>query len=271
MISPAHLRALVAAGLPPSVARYFFDTPQALFNLGANGKSVTSSDVTHVHRLYPRAQVGWLFNSFAANTLTGAPGIKEVLSASSIPSGISYVQYDPEGPGNGTPAAETIALERGDTTFVAEAAALAKSHGLEFFFTPSVDAGMTPEERAYPAKYSTWLAQHRGKWSAIPGVDMYSIQSQQAEGTPVFTSFVPAALAQAHAAAPHTPVDIGIGINPSNPPTPTTLADLMEAYSLARHDGAAGYWNNVEIGVGAKAPPSVYVDFFEQLYAQLNG
>lgn len=271
MISPAHLRALVSAGLPQAIASYFFNAQGAMFNVGANGKSVTAAQIAAVHRTYPEARVGWLFNSFGPNTLTGKPGIQEVLSTASVPAGVSYIQYDPEGPANGTPTVETAALEKDDTSYVARAAGLAEARRLLFFFTPSVEAGMAAQERGFPAKYSTWLAQHRGAWAAIPGVDMYSIQSQQAEGTPVFGSFVPAALAQAHAAAPHTPIDIGIGINPSNPPTAITVADLMGAYNLGRQHGAAGFWDNVEIGVGARVPPSVYVQFFQQLYAQLHG
>lgn len=271
MISPGHLRVLLSAGLPAAVAEYFFDRPTALLNLGANGGAVTASQVAAIHRAWPHARIGWLFNSFGTNTLTGHPGIQEAISSGSVPAGISYIQYDPEGPGNGTPVAETAALERGDTSYVRQAAALAHSGGWQFFFTPSVHVGMTPEEGRYPARYSTWLSQHRGRWAAVPGIDMYSIQSQQAEGTPTFATFVAAALAEAHAAASRVPVDVGIGINPSDPPTAISTADLLNAYNVAAHDGAAGYWNNVETGVGADVPPRVYVAFFEQLYAKLHG
>lgn len=271
MISPSHLAALVSAGLPSTVAQYFFNSPNALFNLGANGKTVTSTQVASVHKTYPYAQAGWLFNSYGTNTLTGNPGIEGALSAGLVPAGISYIQYDPEGSGNGTPTAETTALENGDTSYVQAAAQLAHAHGFKFFFTPSVDAGMTGSQGDYPTKYTTWLDQQRGAWAGIPGVDMYSIQSQQAEGTSVFNSFVPAALTQAHSAAPTTPVDIGIGINPSNPPTVITTADIESAYLLGQQYGAAGDWNNVELGVGANVPASVYVDFFDWLYTQLHG
>lgn len=272
MISSGHLHSLILAGLSPGIADYFFNTPNTLLNMGANGKTLTSVQVARVHQAYPLASIGYLLNSVGPNTLTGAPGIHGLLSGGPLPGGLSYIQYDPEGPGNGTPAAETAALEAGNTSYVKQAAAaLAQAHGLKFVFTPSVDAGMTSREGAYPTKYATWLAQDRGAWAAIPGVSVYSIQSQQAEGTPTFATFVPAALAQAHAAAPKTPVDIGIGINPSNPPTVITAADIMNSYLLGQSDGAAGYWYNVEIGVGANVPTSVYVTFFQQLYTQLHG
>ena len=148
------------------------------------------------------------------------------------------MSYDPEGPANGTPPDETAALEAGNTKFIQQAAALVHAHGLKFFLIGSIDAGMVSHERKFPTKYDTWLAQHRGAWAAIPGVDLYSIQSQQAEGTPSFAPFVTAAVKQARTAAPNTPIDIGIGINPHNPPTVITAAMIREAYDCGVAVGA---------------------------------
>ncbi len=267
MISPQHLGWLLSAGLSPAVANYFFDNPHAMLNMGANGQTLDQSQVARVQRAWPHATIGWVFDSFGPNTLTGNPGIQTAV----IPAGVSYIQYDPEGPANGTPTAESSALARGDTSYVRAAAAVAHAHGLRFAFTPSIDSGMTGIQSTYSLKYSTWLSEDRGAWAAIPGVDLYSIQTQQAEGTSTFDSFTAAAISQARAAAPTTPIDVGLGINPSNPPTPITTADIMAGYTAAAADGAAGYWHNVEVGVGANVPPSVYVAFFNQLYAQLNG
>ncbi len=120
------------------------------------------------------------------------------------------------------------------------------------------------QSRPYPNKYSTYLSQRRGSWAAAPGIDVFAIQSQQAEGTSVYGSFVPSALAQAHAAAPSVPVLVGLGINPHNPPTAISTPMLVSAFGLAQADGAAGYWQNVETG-NANVPPSVYSAFFDQL------
>lgn len=271
MISPGHIQTLSNAGLSPTIVDYFFNQPKALIGIGANGALVTTSDVEQVRLRYPRASIGYFFNSFGRNAATGAPGIEQTLTSDSLPAGITYIQYDPEdGVRNGTPQNESAALEAGDTSYVAQAAALAHQHGLLFIFTPSVDVGMTASESAYPMKYTTWLKQDRGAWAAIPGVDLYSIQSQQAEGTPIFTSFVPAALAQAQLAALLTPIDIGIGINPNNPPTAITTAEIISAFRIGQTNGAAGYWNNVETGAGANVPAAVYVKFFQQLYADLG-
>jgi hypothetical protein len=270
MLSPSHLKDLQEAGLSTAETQYFFNTPKSIFNMGSNGKKLTSKKVAATHALYPNACMNYNFNSFGPNTLTGAPGIKDMFAAdfALIPEGLNSVSYDPEGPANGTPAVETQALEEGNTTFIKQAAALVHAHGLKFFLIGSVDAGMASQEKKFPTKYKTWLAQHRGAWAGIPGVDLFSIQSQQAEGTPTFASFVPAAVAQAKAAAPHTPIDIGIGIDPHNPPTVITAAMIREAYDCGVSAGASGFWHNIESNVNANVPLTVYVDFFHKLYKE---
>ena len=125
---------------------------------------------------------------------------------------------------------------------------------------------MTGSAGSFPTKYTTWINQDRGAWAAA-GEDYYSIQSQQAEGTPAFASFVSQAIAESNWAAPQVPIGIGIGINPHNPPTAITTPILMDAYNTGVQDGAAGFWHNVELGVNANVPASVYVDFLTQLYA----
>ena len=273
MVSPGHLKDLQQAGLTAAETQYFFNTPKTIFNMGSNGKKLTSKKVAATHELYPKACMNYNFNSFGPNTLTKAPGIKDVFAANStlIPQGLNAVSYDPEGPANGTPAEETQALEAGDTHFIKEAAALVHAHGLKFFLIGSVDAGMISHEKKFPKKYDTWLAQHRGAWAGTHGVDLFSIQSQQAEGTPTFASFVPAAVAQARAAAPSTPIDIGIGINPHTPPTVITAAMIREAYDCGVSVKASGFWHNVESNVNANVPLTVYVDFFHKLYREETG
>ena len=148
---------------------------------------------------------------------------------------------------------------------VTQAASLVHARGLKFLFTPSVDVGMSGSQaKPYPNKYSTYLSQRRGAWAATPGIDVFAIQSQQAEGTPLYGSFVASALAQAHAAAPSVPVLVGLGINPHDPPTAISTPMLVSAFELAQADGASGYWQNVETG-NANVPPSVYSAFFDQL------
>jgi hypothetical protein len=273
MVSPGHLKNLQQAGLTAAETQYFFNTPKTIFNMGSNGKGLTSEQIASTHSLYPHAGMNYNFNSFGPNTLTGAPGIQAIFAPSStlIPQGLNSVSYDPEGPHNGTPANETAALEAGDTSFIRQAAVLVHAHGLKFFLIGSVDAGMKPEEKKFPQKYKTWLAQHRGAWAGIPGVDLYSIQSQQAEGTPTFAPFVAAAVAQAKAAAPKTPIDIGIGINPHYPPTVITAAIIREGYDHGVSAGAAGFWHNVEHDVNANVPLTVYVEFFHKLYRDETG
>lgn len=264
LISPGHLAALEQGGMSSSLATTLFNNPNTYFNFGANGAQVTESQISAQHAKFPLATMNYLFNSFGPNAKTGAAGIQGALPQG-IPAGIGSIQYDPEGPANGTPIAEQQALEAGNLTYVTQAAALAHAHGLKFIFSPSIDVGMTKGEGGYPAKYATYLAQHRGAWAGVAGINIFCIQSQQAEGTPLFTSFVNSAVAQARAAAPTVAIVIGIGINPSTPATPITSQDLLAGQAVGRAANVAGYWNNVETNVGANVPASVYVTFFQDL------
>ena len=259
MFSPGHLNDLIAAGMSQTEANYFANTPTTIFNLTVGHQD--ASHVASVHSRYPLAQVDALFNSEA--------DIANAFATNALPAGLTAVAYDPEGI-SATPAAEQAALGNGDTHYVTDAISLAHSHGLKLFFIPSVDVGMTGGTGGFPNKYSTWLSEHRGAWAAL-GEDLYSIQSQQAEGTSTFSSFVPAAVSQARSAAAKVPVDVGIGVNPHNPPTCITTQNLIDAYNTSQSSGASGYWNNVESGVNCNVPLSVYVGFFDYLYQGGSG
>ncbi len=280
MISTAHVKALLTGGLTRALADLYFNNPKTFMNSGANGGSVSATvgQIATAHAAFPDASQNWLFNSLGPNELTGAPGIDGVFGpggmygpGTTLPPYLASVSYDPEGStSNGTPQSECDALEEGDLSDVTQAALLVHARGLKFLFTPSVDVGMSGSQaRPYPNKYSTYLSQRRGAWAATPGIDVFAIQSQQAEGTPLYGSFVASALAQAHAAAPSVPVLVGLGINPHNPPTAISTPMLVSAFELAQADGAAGYWQNVETG-NANVPPSVYSAFFDQLQSLIH-
>jgi len=276
IIGASRADSLVAGGLSQTVANYYFNQPKAFMTNGANGHSphFTVAHIAEAHARYPLASQTWLFNSYGSNYLTKQPGILGVFGHGGIygpgranPRGLSMVQYDPEGQAsNGTPRAECGALEKGNLSYVKAAIALVHAKGLRLLLTPSIDVGMVGNEGGFPNKYATWLKQHRGLWSAA-GEDYYSIQSQQAEGTPYFRSFVQQAIAQSRAAAPLVPVGIGIGINPHSPPTVITTSILVGAYHTGIVNNAAGFWHNVEIGVNANVPVSVYVNFLNHEYA----
>jgi hypothetical protein len=268
---------LIHGGLSKALASYFFNNSKSYINQGGNGTPVTSADIAAEQAKYPQANMNLLLNSFGPNTLTGAPGVQGLFSGSgSYPAGIQSVQYDPEGPANGTPTVEQTALEAGNLTYVDQAAALVHQHGLKFIFSPSVDVGMTQAQTGTAAqtnaisaqptgKYNTWLAQNRGAWAKTG--DIYAIQSQQIEGTPEYLGFMRSAIAQVRAVDPTVPIITGIGINPggAGKNTAITTADLLSAYQAAQQIGAAGYWNNVEKS-GPDVPVSIYVDFFQELY-----
>jgi hypothetical protein len=238
-------------------------------------------------------------NSFGTNTYDNTPGFQGMFAnnAALLPAGLSSVQYDPEDPANGTPTCETEVLDNTPDSscpypdpgtdpdpmyYATQAAALVHARGLKFLFTPSIDAGMTASQGG-ANKYCSWLAQDRGEWAKTSGADIYSIQSQQIEGLyspqaptvqqcpansstdyPSYDSFSQAAVAQAKAAS-DIPIFIGIGINPAHPATAITTQNILDAYNEGITIGAAGYWNNVE-NQGAGVSPSIYVDFFQDLY-----
>ena len=266
MISPGHLRALKSGGLSTTLTNYFFNSPKTILNLGANGDNATASEVSAAHRAYPNAAINLLFNSFGTNSKTGAVGIQGYLDGGQVPSGVTYIQYDPESPGNGTPAAEAQALDQNDLTYAQQAAALVHSHNLKFIFSPSTDVGMTSGQGG-TNRYKTWLSQDRGAWARTSHADIYCIQTQQIEGTSSFDSFTRAAVAQAKAADPSVLVFVGIGINPHDPSTAITTTDILDAYRYSQSIGAAGFWNNVETNTGANVSSSVYADFFKDVYS----
>jgi hypothetical protein len=253
MWSPGHLKTLIAAGLTSAEAQAFADTPTSIFNL-----TVGHQDAAHVASIearYPNAQIDALFNSEA--------DIAKALATNTLPKGLTAIAYDPERTPS-TPAPEQSALGSGDTHYVTSAISLAHSHHLKLYFVPSVDVGMAGNQGGFPNKYATWLSQRRGYWARL-GEDLYSIQSQQSEGTPTFAGFVPRAVSQAKAAAPNIPVDVGIGINPHNPPTCVTTQNILNAYNVGLSADANGFWNNVEMG-NCHVSATVYVQFFNNLY-----
>ena len=255
MWSPGHLKKLITAGMSRAEADFFANSRTTIFNL-----TVGHQDAAHVAAVkssYPNATIDVLFNSEAA--------LATALATNSLPAGVTAVAYDPESIPE-TPAAEQSALGSGDTHFVTDAIHLAHSHGYKLFFVPSTDVGMTGSQAGFPNKYTTWLSEDRGTWANL-GEDLYSIQSQQAEGTSVFGSFVPAAVAQVRKSNGAIPVDVGIGINMHSPPTCITTQNLLDAYNVSIAAGATGFWNNVESGVNCNVPVSVYVQFFDDLYS----
>ena len=57
MLSPGHLKDLQKAGLTAAETQFFFNTRKTIFNMGSNGKGLTSSQVAATHTLYPNAGV----------------------------------------------------------------------------------------------------------------------------------------------------------------------------------------------------------------------
>lgn len=199
------------------------------------------------------------FTSYAA--------MQQAFSTNAIPAGVGAVMYDNEA-WSFTPANEKAS----PVQFAAQAEALVHAHGLKFIFTPATNlATLGLASAASSDKYQRFVA------AGLPGgsakvSDIYDIQSQQAEATPEFETFVRAAVAQARAANPHATVLIGIGPNPSG--RTVSAQDVLDAYQ-ATHAMVDGYWLNMPAGTAqcpqcGAAEPQVAVSFLQMLGASLG-
>ena len=56
MLSPGHLKNLQKAGLTAAETQYFFNTRKTIFNMGSNGRKLTSAQVAAAHALYPECR-----------------------------------------------------------------------------------------------------------------------------------------------------------------------------------------------------------------------
>lgn len=198
---------------------------------------------------------------------TSFSDMQQAFSTNAIPAGVGAVMYDNEA-WSFTPANEKAS----PVQFATQAEALVHAHGLKFIFAPATNLATLGLARAASSdKYQRFIDAGLPAGSAKVS-DIYDIQSQQAEATPEFQTFVLAAVAQARAANPHATVLIGIGPNPSG--RAVTAQDILDAYQ-ATHSLVDGYWLNMPAGTAqcpqcGAAEPQVAVSFLQMLGASLG-
>ena len=237
------------AGLSQSLVTSFFDNPETYLILHPGDARIDAA-LPHAVRLER-------FTSFATMQSAFADG--------QLLPGISAVMYDNEA-WSFTPADE----KANPIQFAAEAAALAHQHDLRLVFTPAANLADLQSSATGGDKYANYLAQDLAAGARVS--DVFDIQSQQAEGTPQFATFVSQAAGQAKAANPGAVVMAGIGPNPGG--RPVTAAQILDAVDAVRSE-VSGFWLNMPAGTAqcpqcGTAQPQVAVAFLEALAAQLG-
>jgi len=211
------------AGLSPSLMTYFFDNPQTYL--------IVHSGEAKMDTALPGATRVQRFTSF--------PALQAAISQGTLLPGVSAVMYDNEA-WSFTPPNE----KANPVQYALQAETLAHQHNLKFVFTPAVNLAMLgPAANPSLDKYANYLAQDMAAGSRAS--DVFDIQSQQAEGTPQFASFVHQAVAQARAANPGAILTAGIGPNPGG--RAVTATQVLDALQSARAD-VSGFWLNLPAG-----------------------
>jgi hypothetical protein len=81
--------------------------------------------------------------------------------------------------------------------------------------------------------------------------DLFEIQAQHTEGSPLATRFAPELISAARSVSPREPVFAGLSTNPNG--QHVSALDLLELYHASAVAGASGYWLNIPIS-GAECP-----------------
>lgn len=237
------------AGLSQSLVTYFFDNPETYLILHPGDERIDAA--------IPRAVRLERFTSFATMQSAFADG--------QVMPGISAVMYDNEA-WSFTPVDEKAS----PIQFAARAEALAHQHGLRLVFTPAANLADLSPTATGGDKYANYLAQNLAAGARVS--DVFDIQSQQAEGTPQFATFVSQAAGQARAANPGAVVMAGIGPNPGG--RPVTAGQILDAVDSIRGE-VSGFWLNMPAGTSqcpqcGTAQPQIAVAFLEALAANLG-
>ena len=211
------------AGLSSSLMTYFFDNPQTYL--------IAHSGEAKLDAALPEATRVQRFTSF--------PTLQAAISQGTLLPGVTAVMYDNEA-WSFTPPNE----KANPVQYALQAESLAHQHHLKFVFTPAVNLAMLgPVANPSLDKYANYLAQNMAAGSRAS--DVFDIQSQQAEGTSQFATFVHQAVAQAKAANPRAILTAGIGPNPGG--RAVTATQVLDALQSARAD-VSGFWLNLPAG-----------------------
>ncbi len=233
------------AGLSPSLVSYFFDNPGTYL--------IVHSGEAKVDAAVPRATRVERFTSYAS--------LQAAVSQGSLLPGVSAVMYDNEAWSFTPPNEQADPMQ-----YAALAEAIAHQHHLKVILTPAANLSkLSPTANSALDKYGNYLAQQLATGSRY--ADVFDIQSQQAQGTPQFATFVGQAVGQAKAANPRAIVMAGIGPNPGG--RSVTSAQILDALQSVRTQ-VSGFWLNLPAGTPecpqcGNVQPQVAVEVLQSL------
>jgi hypothetical protein len=171
--------------------------------------------------------------------------LRSTLAAGGLPTGTQAVLYDPEVWAY-TPAAE----QRDPVLAAAQAAGMARSHGLKIIVAPAMNLASALDPGSSAPRWRTLLDLHIiGPMARV--ADTVELQAQSLERDPAaYATFVREAAAQARAANPKVTVLAGLSTNP--PGAAVDSQQLTAAIRASRAD-VDGYWLNIP-GSGPRCP-----------------
>jgi hypothetical protein len=242
LVSEGALLRLLGAGLPKVLLQAYFNHPTTLL-IGAK----------HPNALVPKASL--------AGDFTSAAALISALDEHRMATHEKYVVLDLEA-WRMTPSEE----QRQPIQAAQQALTGAHAVGVRLIFTPGTDLVRVLEGHALHGRA---LIEAYDRLLAGPGVkaaDVFEIQAQATEGTPLVASFASSALAAAGVARSSEPVLVGLSTNPDG--RTVTPADLLRLVRSVPH--ATGFWLNVpQAGTACprcgRAHPQVGVTFLEEL------
>jgi len=218
---------LQEAGLPSFLLRRNFNQPRTIL-LVSHGRP---------DLLAPRASLAFDFTS--ANELTRA------LNQNRVSAAVSYLLLDLER-WPLTPVAE----QRDPIGALRRAVSVAHAHHKCVIFTPALDlVGAIDPGGGASSIYESFY-----RLIVRPGAsvsDVFEVQAQHTEGSPLARSFAPEAIAAARTVHPDVPVLVGLSTNPNG--VRVSALDLLELYDASAAAGASGYWLNIPRS-GAECP-----------------
>jgi hypothetical protein len=189
--------------------------------------------------------------------------LAQALSASSVPSSVKYLLYDPE-----RWAATPANQQRDPFSSAADVAELAHERGKGLIFTPAANLASVADD-AYSK--TNRFAGYLNLGFATKGArvsDIFEIQAQQMEGTDGFARFVSSAVGQARSANPKAL--ILLGLTTKAPRQHVTVQLLFDAYSATR-SSVDGYWINIPGGTPAGPQnAAAAVGFLQELAPSLG-
>jgi hypothetical protein len=227
ILTAGGLSRLQQAGLPAFLLRTDFNQPRTILLVSQGRPDL----------LAPRASLAFDF--------TSARALISALDHNLVPADVAYLLLDLER-WPLTPLDE----QRNPIGVLKEAISDAHARGKCVIFTPALDlvGAVDPggSESSIQATFERLIVRQGAAVS-----DLFEIQAQHTEDSPLATRFAPELISVARAVSPREPVFVGLSTNPNG--QHVSALDLLELYHASAAAGASGYWLNIPRS-GAECP-----------------